>query len=683
MDAQIMREYLPFMPGWTPYLMYAFVILVAGILVWETKRKLENYGLSVSELINELKYAFKHRRKEIGRRLADQVLGQKKVRRMRDSGIMHMAIFYSMILLFFGTFLVFLEQDILRHFGVQSLIKGNFYLIYEAVLDLAGLLLIAGLGMAWYRRLIAKPSHVHSTWHNHFILGGLLFVAVTGFVMEGIRLTLHPVPWGGFSFVGHAISALFTDVPSSKLATVYQMIWWSHLVVVMLLFVILPVSVLKHLVLIPLNLVLQPDGKAKAKMTTPFKITELEEADGEEELEIGIACADDLDWKQKLNLAACINCGRCESVCPAHASGRELSPRLLVQKVKNSFDRIAVNAEAQKENYFAAGVLSENEVWSCTNCGACVEECPASIHHVDLIIDLRRHLVAQNKLDNQKIALFNNLDQNFNPLGLPSYKRNDWLAEMNVPLLENHPTAEYLYWIGDLGSYDPRVQNVVKSVIGILQAAGVDFAVLTHEEKNCGEVLKRMGEEGRFQLLAMENIETLTAYGVRKIITHDPHTYSIVKHEYPEFEGHFEVIHHSVFINQLLKEKRIAVNTTTKEKIVFHDSCNLSRWNGIAEEPRSALSHVMENPLLEIEESRERTFCCGAGGGNYWYKVPEKEKISSIRLNQLTVAEPETIALGCPYCLMMLEDAARTSDRDVKIRDLAEIIFENIEKQAG
>ena len=679
MNNEIMREYLPFLPEWTPYLMYSILFIVVAGIVWVGKKKLTNYNVTFRELISEIGKALKENKGEIKERIVQYVIAQKKVRRMKSSGFMHMCIFYSMILLFIGTFLIFMEQDILRYLGIDSLIKGKFYLAYELVLDLSGLLLIVGVVMAIIRRTVTKPSYLRTSWESYAILGSFLYIAITGFVLEAIRLVLHPVEWAAFSFVGYGISSLFGIFSAESLGMVYTLLWWSHFVVVMLLFILLPLTVLKHIILIPLNLVLQPVDRAKAKMTTPFKVTELEEMGEEEELNIGISKVADLSWKQRINLAACIQCGRCESGCPAYASGRELSPRELVLKLKGTFDHSTI----QEEGFFESGLISENEVWSCTNCGACVEECPAMINHVDYIIDLRRHLVAENQLDQQKSTLFTNLDQNYNAYGLPSYKRNDWLEQLGIPLLEQHPTAEYLYYIGDVSAYDPRAQQVVKSFISILQAAQVDFAILTHEEKNEGEIAKRMGEEGRYQLIAMELIMTLAGYNVKKIVTHDPHSFNMLKNEYPEFGGQYEVMHHTVLINQLLSDNRLPVNSKLLDKVVFHDPCNLSRWNNIVEEPRSALTQVLEKPLLEIEQSKDRSFCCGAGGGNYWYKVPEQEKISSLRLQQLTSVEPETIAVACPYCLMMLEDATRTSEQAVKVRDLSEIVSDAIQKSAG
>ncbi len=683
------REFMPFLPDWTAFLMYfiVFLILIIFIVIFDQKRK--NYGVGYRELFHELKNAYKNHGSETFQYIKKYVFGQKKVSRMKYSGIMHMFIFYSMILLFIGTFLIFIEQDILKHLGVESIIQGSFYLIYEVILDLSGLFLIAGLLMALYRRLVIKPEYLNSSWLSYFILFSLLYISISGFMIEGIRLTLNPVDWAVFSFVGYGFSLLMKQADIQLLNQIYQWLWWSHFAVVMAFFIVVPLSVLKHIILIPLNLLLSPPRNPKAKMTTPFRLDEMEEDEmdesddeNEEDLQIGIACANDLTWKQKLNLAACINCGRCDSVCPAFASGRELSPRNLVQKIKSTFDHgLRINMVDLNANFFDTGLLTKNEVWSCTNCGACVEECPAMIHHVDYIMDLRRHLVNENKFDDKISNVFSSIDQNYNPLGMPSYKRNEWLVEMDVPLLEDNQNIDYLYWISDLGSYDPRVQSIVKSVIEILNHAEVKFAILTHEEKNCGELLKRMGEEGRYQIIAMENIEVLNNYDVKKILTHDPHTFNMFKNEYPDFGGEYEVIHHSVLIRQLLNENRISISSKQMERIVYHDPCNLSRWNNIFNEPREVLNSVSEYPLLEVTQSKDRTFCCGAGGGNYWYKVPEKNKISNIRLEQLAVVNPETIATGCPYCLMMLEDAVRTSDHDLKVLDIAEIVYQTLNEE--
>ncbi len=680
MNQPVFREYLPFLPDWTLYGMYGFFVVALIGVAWGIRNKIRNYDVKPSELVRELKQAFKHHRKDIIRRFVVYVAGQRKVRRTRYAGIMHTSIFYGMIFLFLGTFLVFLEQDVLKHFGVKHLLQGNFYLVYEFVLDLSGILLIVGLSMALYRRQVLKPPYLKPSKESVWILSSLLFISVTGFIMEGFRLAMNPVTWGKFSFIGYALSRLFLIFPRGLLEMTYPWLWWLHFAAVMAFLVVIPLTVLKHVFLIPLNMALLPFDRSKAKMTTPFKVTELEEMDEGGELKIGLSRPSDLEWKQKLNLAACVNCGRCESVCPAFASGRELSPRALVQKLKGTYDTYSpVQEEARQANFFDAGLITENEVWSCTNCGACVEECPAMIHHVDVIVDLRRYLVAENRVDGQKQTVFSNLDQNDNPFGLPSYKRNDWLEEMGVPLLESKPDAEYLYWVGDPGSYDPRAQQVAKSVVEILKTANVDFAIMTHEEKSCGEIAKRMGEEGRFQLIAMENIATLDAYGVKKIVTHDPHSFNMLKNEYPEFGGHYEVLHHSVLIRQLIEQGRLPIQNRSMAKVVYHDPCNLARWNSITEEPRQVLARVTASPLLEMEQSRDRTFCCGAGGGNYWFKVPAAEKISALRLRQLTSVQPDTIAVGCPYCLLMLEDAARTSDSSVPIRDIAEIVLDQIQ----
>lgn len=682
---QPIREYLPFLPDWTLYLMYLLFFATVGVIIWGIRNKIKNYELNMTEFAQELGRVYKNHRGDLIDRFMTYVMGQKKVRRMNYGGIMHMFLFYSMILLFIGTFLIFFEQDILKHLGVEHLIQGNFYLAYEFILDVSGLFLIVGLGMALYRRLVLQPDYLKSSKESYIILSCLLYIGLSGFIMEGIRLALNPVPWGIYSFVGYSFSVLFGAFSMELLSILYPLLWWSHFAAVMAFLVITPFTVLKHAVLIPLNMALLPFDRSKPKMTTPFKVMELEEmeeSEEETELKIGIYQSADLSWKQKLNLAACVNCGRCESVCPAHASGRELSPRRLVQKLKGSFDTFSLVSEEQKhENFFDPGLITEDEVWSCTNCGACVEECPAMINQVDYIMDLRRYLVSENRLDNQKSTVFANLDQNFNPFGLPSYKRNDWLVDLGVPHIGEHPEAEYLYWVGDAGAYDPRAQQIVKSFVEIMKIANIDFAIMSHDEKNDGEIAKRMGEEGRYQLIAMENIAALDTYGVQKIVTHDPHAFNMLKNEYPEFGGHYEVTHHSVFIQRLLDEGLIPINKKAVERVVYHDPCNLARWNNISEEPRQVLSSVVETPLLEIEQSKDRTFCCGAGGGNYWYKVPGEEKISSIRLKQLETVNPDTIAVGCPYCLLMMEDAARTSDSEIKIRDLAEIVHEQLQKK--
>ena len=674
----VQREFMPFLSPWVQPVMYVMAFIAIGVMFRGFYLKKSYYGIEAGKFGKELFETVKTHFNQVTSNLLRYILGHQKVIRFKYPGVMHLFIFFGMLVLFLGTFLIFIDHDFLRFLGIASIMSGSFYLVWEWLLDLFGLLLIVGLLLAIFRRLFFRPFYVQNQLQNFVILVGLLYVAVSGFIIEASRLTLEPVAWAPYSFIGYGISKLLAGLSLNEtfLTTSYQFLWWSHLLIALSLIAAIPFTVLKHLVLIPFNLPFLSDLRPKAKLTTPFNILEWAETDYEEDVTIGLSQEGDFNWRQKLHIASCVNCGRCESVCPSYASGRELSPRALMQNISLQFDKPMQRQDC--EDFFKKGVVSEEQVWGCTNCGACVEECPAMLNHIDYLIDFRRFLLSINLCDEQKTNILSRLDQNFNPYGIPSYKRSDWLHELEIPTLEENPDAEVLYWVGCAGSYDTRVRSVVTSLIGIMRRTGIDFAILGYEEKCCGEVAKRMGEEGRFQLIANENVQLLNGYGVKTIVTHCPHCYNTLKYEYTEFGGKFEVLHHTELINKLIEDQRLRLGSKLKQKITYHDPCNLSRLNGIISEPRKILSQVISTPLIETRLSQDRTFCCGAGGGNFWYNVPEQERISQIRLKQLNVNEPETLAVACPFCMVMFEDNIRTMGNDhLKVKDIAEIVFEN------
>ncbi|MCI0530115.1 MAG: (Fe-S)-binding protein, partial [Nitrospira sp.] len=407
-------------------------------------------------------------------------------------------------------------------------------------------------------------------------------------------------------------------------------------------------------------------------MRTPFNLMKLIET-GNFDVKVGAGKIEDLDWRQKLGLSACTNCGRCQEVCPAYATGTALSPRRFVQNLKHELD--TATGSGKMKNLFD-GVVSENEVWSCTMCGACIQACPVLIHPPHYIIELRRELVSQNKLDKKKTELLSNLSGSFNPFGFPHADREPFVRQLGAPLLSENPNVEYLYWIGCAGVYDPRTREVVKAMVQILKRAGVSFAVLGGEEKCTGDPARRVGEEGRFQELAFQNLETFSRYNIRKIITHCPHCFNTLKNEYPELGGQFEVIHHSVFIYDLIRQGQIIVTGEILDKVTLHDSCYIGRFNGEYNAPRDILRSIHDIKLVEMPRTRENSFCCGAGGANYWYEVPRETKISTVRAKEAKETDARLLAVECPYCLRMLGDAITVAgfEDTLKVKDLAEIV---------
>lgn len=691
---EAVREFLPFMPAGAGAIIYPLSILFFGCMAYGCYWRFQRYGVSLRDAWNEVRGDAEADGLARLKQVIRQALLQKKVLRRPFAGVFHGGIFFAMLALTLGTMIVALQQDLLGKLGL-TVLKDGVYFAFEFALDTAALAFIAGCLAALGRRLFAKPDDLENSAESYAVLGLLLFIGVTGLLLEGMRLAAHPVPWGFWSYVGSAVALA---VPAAAVPMIYPAIWWTHLFAALTMIALVPFTKLYHIIAIPVNVFLEPVGTAKAKLSMPFNLMEMAE-DDDEEPTMGVGRVQEFDWKRKFAVDACVNCGRCESVCPAHAAGRELSPRLMIQGLKASLaatvpaPALMKKAEASDlildENevptkagtdgdIFADGVLSEEAAWSCVNCGACMEECPASIHHVEYLLDLRRHLFSEGRVKDKQATLLEAVDRNGNPYGLPSYERTEWLLDKGIPDIEDNPDADYIYWIGCAGAYGIRNQEVTLATLRLLKAAGLNFAILA-EEKCCGEVVKRLGEEGRFQLLAAENVEYLTPYADKTFITSCPHCYNTLKHEYRDFGLELNVVHHTELLAQLLADGKLPLETKDAKlaHIAYHDPCNLGRFNGIYDAPRDVIERLPGATLVEPEKHGDKSFCCGAGGGNAWYNVEEKEKISSVRLKEICAsAHPDVLAVACPYCLAMFDDAVKTEgmEKTLAVKDISELL---------
>ena len=512
------------MPKAAGAVIYPLSLVFLGVMAYGFYRRFLRYGIRPQAALAELVADAKETGVARLRNVVSLGLLHKKITRRPFAGAFHWFIYGGMLLLTLGTMTVALQQDLLSHIGV-TVLKNGIYFFFEFALDTAALFFVAGCLMALGRRLLAKPDYLENTRDAVPVLLLLLFLGVSGLLLEGMRLAAHPVAWGGYSYVGSIFAAF---VPATAVPSAYPVLWWVHLFAALTMLAIVPFTKLFHIVAIPVHLFLETIGVPKAKLSLPFNLMEMAE-DDDAEPQMGIATVKDLDWKRCLELDACINCGRCESVCPAHAAGRELSPRLLIQGLKKTLQAPApslgmsraeasdlvldedTDEEKEAADVFEEGVITENAAWSCLNCGACMEECPASIHHVEYTLDLRRHLFSKGEIMDKQAALLSAVERNGNPYAMPSYERMEWLLDDGIPDIEDNPDADYIFWVGCAGAYGQRNQEVTRAIIRLLQAAGVNFAILA-EEKCCGEVVKRLGEEGMFQLLAMENVQYLEPY---------------------------------------------------------------------------------------------------------------------------------------------------------------------------
>ena len=404
-----------------------------------------------------------------------------------------------------------------------------------------------------------------------------------------------------------------------------------------------------------------------ANMNLPFKLSDvLEGKTDASQVKIGVGSLNEFDDSEKMSYDSCVEIGVCESSCPATAAGRPLSPRVLMREIS------LLAEKGEQVSPFES--VKEDELWSCTSCGACVQSCPVAVKHLDIVYDLRRNLVGQGKIDKEKTVLLQNLSQNQNPYGLSSSSRADWVLGQGIDTLASNPNAEFVYWVGCVSSFDQRAQNIGKSLAKILKAAGVSFAIMGNDEACNGDPARRLGEEGRYQELAYQNIERMNAHNVRKIIANCPHCFNTLKNEYPQFGGNYTVIHHSQLISDLIESGKLKLKSRPKElSATLHDACYAVRYNTIFEEPRKALEATGVT-IKEMHRNKEKTFCCGAGGSNYWYKVPQQETISGIRAREASKTGASTLATECPFCLSMFEDSVRVSDNKIEVRDIAEII---------
>ncbi len=658
------RENYTLLPPETSFIMYIVLIPFALIFLYGLYIRLRVYGYSAlltlsqnfkSWLMQSLKFA---------------VL-QKRIIREKLAGLMHLAISYGILILFIGTLIVFIDNDILEPFN-QKLLQGIFYQVFELILDIFGLLLLLGISIQLTRRY-SGVRRLRPKLEYYTYLWGLLFIGISGFLLESIRITVKKPVWSIYSPIGNTISTLLASgIGAEALKNVYPILWWAHALTAFGLVATLPYTNLRHTIVSLIYSGLTYSAPRLPQLAkTPFRISELDLSTLEES-RIGFRKINDLDWLQKMGLDACTDCGRCEAICPAYSSGTALSPRNLVQKLMKIMWNRRENGE---KDLIESRDLGYDEVYACTTCGGCVDVCPVIISPLEYIIEARRAYVIDGRMEKKVIETLNNLSRVENPYGLPKAEREALVKELRslgAKTIDENPDPEYIYWIGCLATYDPRVRNIARKMVEILNNAGVNFAILGTLERCSGEPARRIGEEGLFQELALKNIELFKKVNAKKIIVHCPHCYQTFKNEYRELGIELEVIHHSVLLRELLNKGKIKPKIEEDALVTFHDSCYIARFNNIINEPRELLKNLK---FKEMERIRENTFCCGAGGGNYWSEIKRVKRESLQRLEEAIRINADVIIVECPYCLAMLEDAVRVMglEEKLKILDISEI----------
>jgi Fe-S oxidoreductase len=411
----------------------------------------------------------------------------------------------------------------------------------------------------------------------------------------------------------------------------------------------------------------------------------------------GIEKALDFTWKDNLDALACMECGRCQDACPAYASGKPLSPKMILFNLEKHLLRERRKLTAGSRDDLPAlvpEVHSEGEIWTCTTCGACMHVCPVEIEHIPKIVGLRRsRVLMESKFPAELGASFRNMETNSNPWGVGFAKRADWAEGLDVKRVQDHPRPEYLFWVGCSGSFDEEARKTARAFAGLLRRAGVDFAILGVEEKCCGDAARRLGNEYLFQSLAAETIELFARYGIRKVLTICPHGFNTLKNEYPKLldiapalsdaaKAHFrtvEVFHHTEFLKSLVASGTLKVRPGASGALTYHDPCYLGRHNGILDPPREILGGLTPRKLIELRNHGEHSFCCGAGGGLMWTEESLGRRINHLRSEEVIASGAEACATACPFCQTMLRDALKDKSReDIAVKDIAVLMAENL-----
>ncbi|MDR9796948.1 (Fe-S)-binding protein [Aeribacillus pallidus] len=675
----------------TVYALYLFIYLIQTRIAYIKLGKKEEFD-------GKLKERFE--------RIWVNVFGQKKLLKDKKMGWVHVIFFYGFILVQFGAI----------DFILKGLIPGShlpfgpLYPIFTFFQEIVTLLILVAVVAAFYRRYIEKLVRLKRGFKS-----GLVLVFISGLMLSVLLGNGMYMIWRGYerSFsepVASSAAFLLGFVGETGAAVIFYVFWWVHLLILLTFLVYVPQSKHAHLIAGPANVFL-------SRLSNPGKLEKIDFED-ETQTSYGVGKIEDFRQTQLLDLYACVECGRCTNMCPATGTGKMLSPMDLIIKLRDHLtnkgaaitskspwvpafafqntmgNQLALQSLQKGTGEAAAAldynpsligeVISEEEIWACTTCRNCEDQCPVMNEHVDKIIDLRRYLVlTEGKMNPDAQRAMQNIERQGNPWGLNRKDKENWRKsreDVYVPtvkeLKKQGEEFEYLFWVGSMGSFDNRSQKIALSFAKLLNEAGVKFAILGNKEKNSGDTPRRLGNEFLFQELAASNIAEFEKYNVKKIVTIDPHAYNIFKNEYPDFGFEAEVYHHTELLAKLLKEKKLVPKYEVNETITFHDSCYLGRYNEIYDPPREILASIPGVKVVEMERNRETGMCCGAGGGLMWMEEDTGVRINVARTEQALAVNPSVISSGCPYCLTMLTDGTKAKEVENKVKtyDVAELL---------
>jgi len=650
-------------------------------------------------------------------------IGQKRLvgrANERSSGIMHAFIFWGFCILVIRSLTLygegFQEGFHLPFLGDDDLL-GYLYIALKDIMEGTVLLMIL---YAFYRRAVLKPKRMHNTVEAYLVLGLIGILMVSDLLYDGARYNLIQLynnpqsihyfnnPHYGSEFLWTPISVvaatLISGLSAEANTTIMGIMFWLHICTQLTFLNILPLGKHFHVITALPNVFLKSLGYPHEKP----KLLDLEDESAWEDESLGINHIHQLNWKQGLDLYTCTECGRCKDVCPTYITDKplnlnEFNDKLKLELLENSnnilkkaklsstieqckddaqIEKIKEEiAELNSKKQLVGEVIAEDTLWACTTCRACEEVCPVTIEHVPRITAMRQgQFLMAEAYPKELSPSLKGLERNGNPWGIGYDKRADWAEGLDIRKMADDPNVDYLFWVGCAGSFDDRSKKVSTSLVRILQKADVSFAILGVEEKCTGDFARRVGNEMLYQMTAQENIETLNNYNVQKIITACPHCLNTLKHEYPQMGGNYEVIHHSEFIDQLVKAGKIKLKQTLDGTLTYHDPCYLGRYNTIYDQPRSILRSVSKGGLRELPRHGRESFCCGAGGGRMWMEESIGKRIYLERAEEIVRRQVSKVAVGCPFCMTMIEDGMKELEKEeeIKTMDIAELVAESM-----
>jgi Fe-S oxidoreductase/nitrate reductase gamma subunit len=595
-----------------------------------------------------------------------------KVTRNQKVGIFHSLIYYGFVILLIATELVAIHAD-----SPFKLYQGNTYIIISFLADLAGVAILIGLFMAYKRRYLDKPEYLSATkpGNEKFMYLMIVSLIVIGYLLEGMRIVGAGMPeqeaiWSPFGWIV-AKAFLMVNLPETTLIMIYKGTWMFHMINTMAFIACIGHTKFFHIIALPFNALITPLRRGGVMQPMNFEDETAET--------FGLGKSSELTAKQRMDTLSCVECGRCTQVCPANLAGRPLDPKKIITKTRDALDE----AKGGEVDFWENSIFSSAELDSCTTCGACMEECPSNIEHVQSIMDLKRYkALTLGDIPPEAATTINNIRINGNPWGVSQDDRFNWADDLDVPVIETGKKVDYLYYVGCAGSYDSSNQKVVKDTVELLKKAGVDFAVMGKTEKCNGDPIRRFGDEYSFFEVAIENIANMNKYDFGKVVTHCPHCLHTIGKEYAKFDdGDFETIHHTELLADLLKNEKLKPTKAVDEELTYHDPCYLGRHHGEYDAPREILESIPGVKIKEMEKNKDKALCCGMGGGNMWYEMHEGTDLVDNRLAHVGETKVEKLATSCSFCMINFNSGKgkNKETENLEVEDIASILSKSVE----